>query len=458
MALLLNRIKNIVHIKNLFQSRVNYGSALFVIGDKGIDVCPPVSPFIDFEEKLADIDSLKDNIKRRSIDMDVDQVKDVWDFLSTLRQNYGDLDQQRQRIHDEVRQLNSLDDDASKKTIEKLKMHLKVISLDMKNLKTGLWSVEEKAMIHALAFPNTLHSRTPLFEPSETSSFKDKPRPLKVESHLEIATKADLLKFTSPQSYYLKKDAAVFELCGKFYFSENLRAAGFTQFSNPDFTKSAIVEGCGLDHTDSDKVFILHHNETTKLSEDNRLHLTGGGSLLAFAAYHAKHVVFPTAFPLKYFALGRQYVPVPETSKLGLFQVSQSSVVQLFIAVKDSIEDMDTELDNAITLITDIYKNIGFHFKVCCLPAAQLKSWESLHVSFQMFSPFLNTYIEVGNISVSDDYVSKRLHFNYKEKKVKKFPKIISGTILSIPKFLGCVLEQNPEEPFQIPPVMKKTL
>ncbi|XP_072934465.1 serine--tRNA synthetase-like protein Slimp [Epargyreus clarus] len=306
------------------------------------------------------------------------------------------------------------------------------------------------AIVETLKIPNILHPSTPDGENKVIFEYLSKPT--KVMNHLEVGRDLNLLNFTKNENYYLKSDAAIFELGAKFYFSQALKENNFVQFSNPDFVKSIIVEGCGEDHTDADSTFILHHNEDTKMNIDSRLHLTGAGSLFSFFAYHAKNVLHGKVLPLKYFAMGRNYKPSPEDEDC-LFHVSQASVIQIFEVTK-SADDLENLLQEVSEVVKKCYKDLGYHFRLSILPADKLYMWESLRVAIEMYSTSLNSYVEVGNISVSGDFISKRLMYTYTEDKESRFPHILSGTLLNVPKFLACVLEQDSDfvlpEPFKV--------
>ncbi|KAJ8971589.1 hypothetical protein NQ317_002872, partial [Molorchus minor] len=60
-----------------------------------------------------------------------------------------------------------------------------------------------------------------------------------------------------------------------------------------------------------------------------------------------------------------------------------------------------------------------------------------------MYSNHLKRYVEVGNVSLYDSYLSKRLLFTYTVNKDRKYPKVVGGTLLNVPKLLACVLENN---------------
>jgi seryl-tRNA synthetase len=103
------------------------------------------------------------------------------------------------------------------------------------------------------------------------------------------------------------------------------------------------------------------------------------------------------------------------------------------------------DFDRTMAAVTDIYKELGFPFRVVYMPAGALRSYESLRGSFQMYSSSLQTYVEIGHVSVSNDYISKRLLIRYETEPEQKFTRIISGTVLSVPKLLGCILELHHE-------------
>ncbi|XP_014363104.2 serine--tRNA synthetase-like protein Slimp [Papilio machaon] len=424
----------LIHVRN---------SALFINGPKATDTFVYITPHVDFPEAIKHKEVIQENLAKRKSNIDLAKVEDLWYMYEDLKIKRNELEKKKMEVGSELS--NLLKNNPSDNNIEKLKIQSSLLKENIKKLKVPFWSAEEAAIVEALKLPNVLHPKTPsqknevLFT-YKTASDNDK-------DHLKIGKDNNLIQFTNKENYYLKGDAAVFELGAKFYFSKSLKDTGFIQFSNTDFVKSLIIEGCGHDHTDPNHTFIIHHNEDTKVNVDNRLHLTGGGSLFSFFAYYTKNVLHSNALPLKYFSMGRQYNPV-DNKDIGLFNVSQSSVISMFIATKN-IEECDTILDEIIEVIKNIYSNIGYPYRLSIVTAEKLHMWESLRVSIEMYSTSLKSYFEIGNISVSGDFISKRLMFNYTHEKQNKYPHIISGTILNVPLFLGCVLEQNTE--FSIP-------
>ncbi|CAH2093641.1 unnamed protein product [Euphydryas editha] len=388
---------------------------------------------------MKDKDLIKAELKKRQLEIDLNKIENLWSAYEELKTRKLEYENKKEKISKELSVMIKNKQEGNH--FEKLKIQINLLKDNIKKLKEPLWSIEELAILEALKLPNKLHNLTP--ELYDQIIFEHGVKPNNNKDHLKVGKEKNLIHFIKNENYYLKDDAALFELGAKFYFSQILKNNSYIQFSNPDFAKSLVIEGCGGDHTNSDSTFILHHNEDTKVNADSRLHLTGGGSLYSFFAYHAKNVLYDKVFPLKYFSMGRQYSPSP-VKEDSLYHVSQSSVIQIFNATRNEAELNDV-LHSNIDLIKKLYTQLGYHYRLSFVAADRLNMWESLRLAIEMYSSSQKCYVEVGNISMSEDFISKRLMFTYTEDKQYKFPFVLSGTILNVPKLLACILEQDDE-------------
>lgn len=422
-------------------------SALFVNGAKATEQFVYVTPNVDVSEQLKHKDVVQEQLNKRKFHINLNKIDNLWSVYEELKTKKVEYEKKKAEISRELGKLIKTEPDGE--TTKKLKIYIDLIKENIRKLKVPLWSAEEAAMVEALKLPNNLHPKTP--EVNATLLYTHLSLPKNRKNHLKIGQEKNLIKFIKNENYYLTGDAAVFELGAKFLFNSILKKNNFIQFSNPDFVKSLIVEGCGKDHTDPDSTFILHHDEVTNANKDSRLHLTGAASLSSFLAYHTKNVIYPKVLPLKYFTMGRQYIPSAHKED-SLFHVSQSSVIELF-GVTKTASDLDNILKELIEILKNVYTELGFHFRLSIIPADKLNMWESLRVGVEMYSTSLDSYIEVGNLSLSGDFIPKRLMFTFVENKENKFPYLLSGTVLNVPKFLACVLEQDKE--FEVPELFR---
>ncbi|XP_012267907.2 serine--tRNA synthetase-like protein Slimp [Athalia rosae] len=437
-------------------------SALFIPGNKANETFAVLTPYFDCDERFSNMDELKKNLQLRGLDMDVDSIKKSWDFYKKVNSDRVSIEDRRVEVATQIKARSQKTDRTENDELEiaRLKSLGKVLREDLKVLKEVLWELEGSVIIKALKLPNFIHDQIPETVPSvlhtvgETISTNTGSSS---KNHIEIGERLGLLDYTSPMNYYLLNDAALFELGILRLASDVLSSVDMLHVTGLDFTRSVIVEGAGVDHEDHDVTFILQDNEEIDQHSCNRMHLVGGASLASFLAMHTKQLINPKDFPLRYYATGRQYNPFSRTmQEAGLFTVCQSSVVEVFTVVKDfRNSEYRDEFDKIIRLTQLLYDELCSHHRTVVRPARELRSWESMRVSFEVWSSYLSRYVEVGHISMCGEYFSKRLLIGCQTPHGRTFPSVISGTILSVPRLLGCLLEQYPDG-FLIPEKVKE--
>lgn len=414
-----------------------FSSALYITGDKAQTTFAVLTPIIDFEKQIIHKEDLIKNVTARGLKINVDDLIKHWIFFQDIVKRKQILEITRADISQTIGKLLKCPD-ADPLEIEKFKIHAKMVKDDLKNLKESSYDIEEITMVKVLSLPNILHSKTPLNDENILYTHLKKPE-FDSLSHMDKGTELKYIKYLDPFTCYLKSDAALFEIKLLNYFRQALLKLNYIQFSNPNFCRSVISEGCDeICHSD-EKMFGIeeqHHEE----SNINKLRLCGSASLFSFMAYFSRHLVPQNAFPLKYFNLGKIYQPVKEKSIRSLFSLSQQTVLHIFTA---DLENSPDNLDILVDQISKIYDPLGIHYRIAILPARELKKAESLRISIQMYSNFEKQYVEIGNVSLYSSYLSKRLLFTYSDKKERRYPEVTSGSLLNFHKFLGCVFENS---------------
>lgn len=420
-------------------SKRTFSSALYVTGDKAQDTYRVLTPYIDFEERIKNKVELEENVKSRGLNIDVNKIEKYWHFYKTIDDTKHVLEITREEIGHEISNLLKEPEKNSKK-INKLKIHAKLVKDDLKNVREYLYGIEEHAIENVLALPNNLHPKTPRDTQCVTYTFLEK-NSEKSEHHVDISKKLDLAEIINGK-LFLKHEAALFEIAAQNYFENFLSQHHFTPFSNADFVRSVVVEGCGTDFRSKSEILTLEDKHDEKNHELNKLHLVGGASFYSFMAFYTRHLVQTSYFPLRHYAFGRKYKPVTSDDR-SFFNCEQETAIKIFTATQNSEADSSKIFEEILSLVIKLYESLGYHFRLVYVPANQLSRHESLRLSVEMYSNHLQSYVEVANVSICDDYLSKRLLFTYNKGKERKFPYVISGTLLSVQKLLACVLERN---------------
>ncbi|KAK3921730.1 Serine--tRNA synthetase-like protein Slimp [Frankliniella fusca] len=426
-------------------------SSLYITGDRGTESCIILSPYVNLNRRFEDTEALVKNVQSRGLNVDIPQLKSSWEQYQNLSKFKLQLDSEKSGSFAKLNAAKALH---KPKVLNELKADYNAIKERLSSVKKELWDVERKAILGGLSLPNDIHPDTPSNNESEkiVHEFGQKPAVSdSCPSHLEVANKLGLIEYYDSSYYFLIDDAARFEMGISYFFQDKLKEIGYITMSNSDFGKSVVVEGVGLDPRDASSVFTLERDSDSK-DPTARLHLVGGASLVSFSAFHTKTATNIKHLPLRYVAIGRHYNPDNNKGLHGLFSTWQSSAVETFVLAADKNMAME-EFKLCLKEIIDLYETLGYHFRVEYLPPASLKPWESLRASIQMFSKNMVKYIEVGSLSLCDDFISQRLLMCCEPASGKslQFAHVISGTVVSVPRILGCVLEYNADS-FELPP------
>ncbi|XP_046816071.1 serine--tRNA synthetase-like protein Slimp [Vespa crabro] len=440
-------LKNIFYVINR-----KYASTLYISGRNANKTFAFISPYLDFDERFDDIDKLQRELKLRKLNMNAIEMKKAWDFYKTIEANNTTLEIRRKEISSEIISLREKKEKTSEDEhqLANLLLQAKIIKQDIKAVKELQWDLDESIIEKLLKLPNKLHERTP---PEKSVILQNIGRLCVLpennrKSHIEIGKLLNLVEYKNPMTYYLLNDAALFEyrllnLAGKILSDNNL-----IRITGSDFCRSILVEGSSLNHEDPIETFILENINESDRDLLNHMHLVGGASLTSMLGIHAKQLIMPQYFPIKYYSVGRQYKPIPkETTLSGLFTVCQASAIHIFLMINDTESiRCTTEFEKMLEIICEFYNNITDHYRVVMRSAPELQICEEMRISFELWSSFSEQYIEVGHISMYGKYFSKRLLIGYETTEGKEFPSIISGTMLSVPRILGCLLEENPNK------------
>uniref|UniRef100_A0A0A9WLB4 Serine--tRNA ligase, mitochondrial n=1 Tax=Lygus hesperus TaxID=30085 RepID=A0A0A9WLB4_LYGHE len=386
-----------------------------------------LKPFIDFEARLCKISELKSNIRRRKLNVNVDEIVGFHSNLKKLEDVKISLEESREQIRIRLSRMEHLMSDDSEEK-RKLKISAKMTREDYKQIKSSALDLEQNLIGLMMGLPDDLHPKT---GDVDEVIHETKVASGGTESHLDIGKRLDVLDFRSHWGYFLLGKAAALELESVANLSKQLKNDGFVGFSNPDFSKEIVVDGSeGVNSS----VLPL-----TKFEDDqDTTFITGGASLLPFLSYFTKSVVQVEDLPLKCYSTGRQY-SYKQQPRFGLYDAPQTNACQIFVLSSPS--DQDGQLPNLMSMLTHFYESFGVHFRVVVKSASSLCVAESLRVSFELFSPHFNQFFECGHISMYGTNLSKNLNIHCGGGNTNNFLSIMSGTVFRVAPLLACALE-----------------
>ncbi len=394
-------------------------SALYVTGDKAMENCVVVNPYLEIDKRFSEIDEIKENFKARNSRLNLDEIVLEYEM-------YSDIEKRKKELEIRRAKLGKLCSENPKN--EGLKMQGRNAKEDFKTLRENSYFLEDKFIHNFLKLPNKLHHRTP----------KDGKRKI-VHNFLEPSTEKFMSKldgfmeYFNSQSYYLNGNAALFDLEFPLQVSDYFRDNKFVKISSPDFVRSVVPQVAGVE---LDRIFLL--KEDAIENRLNNLHLCGNGTYLSYLPFIAKLLTQSTQYPFKLVNSGKIYSQQNEESEI--YNLVQSTGNSIFIASLDDTT-FDEILDEQLEHIKKVYEPLNLHYRVSIYPANELEVAESFKLGIEVFSPFYQKYIEVGNFSYLRDFISKRLLFIYKEGKENHFPHMYAGNIANTTKLLINIIE-----------------
>ena len=333
-------------------------SALFVTGRNANKQFAVFTPDTEFAWVKENRDMLEKVYIERNIPIQIDSMIKELDLYTDMKRELEKLSQSRDAVSQQIKESKSKGGTLNVVLLNRLKEKKK----SMKQIKETLWDFEEDLILRLLKLQNC-DSQSTFQEKlyfTQTKGFNDD---FDRKGHKVLAKLNDLVEFSnnSHSAFYLKHDLALLELKLNKYLASKFLDHDFEAFSNPDFTKSVMVEGCGGDYFDANSVFSLKkYQDFGNRTSCNAMHLVGGASLIPFVAYFSRTVLQnPQILPLTAFCLGRSYTPQPGTD-CDLFSSQQFQAAQLF-SVSSTQAEMEEQLElllNCLVEVLGVFPNL----------------------------------------------------------------------------------------------------
>ncbi|XP_013111804.2 serine--tRNA synthetase-like protein Slimp [Stomoxys calcitrans] len=422
------QIFNVLTIRNV--------SALHITGDKASENYVTIQPFLDFKGTFDHAESVESSIMKRRMQMDMGQVRAMYDNYKKAILQIEKVDKERDDIAKQLKEMSkvkSVNDSA----INQLKEQGKTLRNNMKAMKTELYPIEDEFIQAFLNLPNMLHPQCPDGD-YERLLYRSKQQVMQrpTKSHLDFE---NLIRFLDNSRYYLMNEAAEFDLhCTDALTKYFLEQGKFMQTCNPDFVRCVLLEANATPLTCYHKVM-----EQQLQNQLNCAYLTGGGAFESFLGAVTKLVVYPSVVPLKYICSGRLYEKSNEEVKPSLYTATQTNAVQTFVATLNA-QQSEEQMDAILNMCLDFYKSFeNLNFRIVYVKASDLTAAESLRAQIEVYSQSERRYVCVGRVSNYTDYVSKRILFTMREQKEYKFLHLVGGPILYTSRLIAALIESG---------------
>ena len=421
-------------------------SALYVSGRSAERVVSVLRPCLDDALAPAALPPLRDSLRRRRSQLDLDTLLDGHARLRQLEREKAELARQRAEIAAlgaELRRRPAADAEET----ARLRQRGAAVKERLRALQEPLWTLEEEVLPRLARLPNTLHPLTP-----ERDDVLEPVPPLEVDE-LDTGERVPLPPTdplfgdvqptdVSAGAYYLHGAAAELELALTEYACRELADAGFSRVSCPDTVKSLVAEGCGLEFDDPAEVARLAAWHEGSADSALGLHLVGGASLPAVCALLAKSRQPTSALPLRLAAAGRLYRP-PADAPPGdtLLAPPQATAVRHLTA--HAAGHAEHAFETSLRAVSRLVARLGPACRLRHVAAPGLTRSERRRVELQLLVARTGRHVTVAHVSEHGDWISRRLHAAHGEPGAPESSllHLVEGVALLAPAALQALLE-----------------
>jgi len=406
---------------------------------------------IDTELLRNNPDILKEEVKKRGLDIDVDSdVK---------------LDEKRRSLIFQVDQLRAKKNEASKiipglKGEQKNKKisEMKKLNSDLGRLEEELRRVEQEFFNHLANYPNIAHESTPVgkdesdnlvvYYKGEKPQFDFKPK-----NHIELGRNLDILdderaaKVSGSRFVYIKNEGVLLEFALVRYVLDMLLDKGFTPMIPPTLVKQNAMYGTGF--------FPAEKTQYYKTELDD-LYLVGTAEV-PLCAYHGDEFLDIDVLPVRYAGFStcyRREAGAHGKDLGGMFRVHQFDKVEMFIFSHP--QSSWDEYESLRETVEEIMAGLGLHYRILNMCTGDIGNPNAKKYDLEVWLPGQQSYRELASCSHDTDYQARRLNIKYRDGDYKDYVHTMNSTACAIGRTLIAIYEnyQTKEGHIKVPPVL----
>src|SRR6266700_2874578 len=409
---------------------------------------------LDRREIRDDPDAVKDAVRKKGIDLDVDELLDL---DRAARKLQHELDQAQARRKSSAKEFAQADD---ARRAELRAQHAE-LEAQLKELREQLAETTEKLHGLLLLTPTIPWEGAPV-GPDESANvilrtvgtppeFGFKPL-----DHVELLEKrgwadfARARKVSGERAYALTSDLVLFERAVHSYALDLLRDKDFELVSVPSMVREEPLIGTGQ--------FPTHREETYALPADD-LFLAGTAEV-ALVGLHSGEILDARALPIRYAGISpcfRREAGSAGRDVRGLLRVHQFEKVEQFIICAADDEESDRWHADLLGAAEELLQGLGLHYEVVECSTGDMGAGKYRMNDINTWFPSLDRFRETHSCSSLHDWQARRANLRYRDTDgTVRFAHTLNNTAVATPRLLAAVVEnyQTADQKIRVPQVL----
>jgi seryl-tRNA synthetase len=405
-------------------------------------------------------DLVKDGLRRKFSNVDIDQVLDVDRRRREILTELEQLRERRNKVSGDIALMKKNKQDATAEIAA-----MKEVGQSIAASEQLLRDVEEQLNAILLTIPNLPHESTPVGKDeaanvilrhwSEQPAFSFKPVP-----HWEMATKLGMVDFErgtklsgSGFILYTGVGARLERALINFMLDVHTSRHGYVEVSPPFLVNRQTMTGTGQLPKMAEDMYQLS-DESLYLIPTAEVPVTNiyANEVLAGEDLPKLFVAYTPCFRREAGAAGKD--------TRGLIRVHQFDKVEMVRIVRPetSYDELEIITANAETIL----QLLGLHYRVCQLASGDLSFAAAKCYDLEVWAPGVGKYLEVSSCSNFSDFQARRMNLRYRPADGEKpvFPHTLNGSGLALPRTVIAIMEnyQTPEGKITVPEVLRPYL
>ena len=386
---------------------------------------------------------LKENLRKRFSDIDVDELVELDKNVRKLKMNLDELLAIKNRLSKEIGKRK-----AKKENADDLIERVNEINSQIDTLQEDYKKAYDTFMEKWLLVPNLLDDDVPFGEDEsanveirrwgEPKEFSFKPL-----EHYEIAQKLDILDFeraaklSGSRFVVYKGDGARLERALiNFMLDLHTKKHGYKEIFPPYIVNYEIMEGTGQFPKFVDEAYETDGQYLIPTAE------------VPLVNMHREEILDESELPIKYVAYTacfRKEAGSYGKDVKGIIRQHQFNKVELVQFTKP--EDSSRALEELTHDAEEVLQLLGLPYRVVVLSSGDIGFSAAKTYDIEVWLPGQNRYREISSCSNTRDFQARRASIKFKGKdKKKQFVHTLNGSGVAVGRCLVAVLENYQQE------------
>ena len=413
---------------------------------------------LDRREIRENPDAVRDAVRKKGIDLDVDELLDLDRSARSLQH---ELDQAQARRKSSSKEFAKADDARR----AELRAEHAELEIQLKGLREQLAETTERLNGLMLLTPTIPWEGAPV-GPDDSANvilrtvgtqpeFGFKPL-----DHVELLERRGWADFTrarkvaGERAYALTSDLVLLERAVHSYALDLLRGKDFTLVSVPSLVREEALTGTGQ--------FPAHREETYAIPADD-LYLAGTAEV-ALVGFHSDEILDHKLLPIRYAGISpcfRREAGSAGRDVRGLLRVHQFEKVEQFVICAADADESDRWHAELLGTAEQLLQGLGLAYQVVECSTGDMGAGKYRMNDINTWMPSLGAYRETHSCSSLHDWQARRANLRYRDTHgTVRFAYTLNNTAVATPRILAALVEnfQTSEAQVRMPEVLRPYL